>query len=45
MALAMENIKNAANQHVTGTMQTEESSTRLHELGRRLKDLVGAFEV
>jgi methyl-accepting chemotaxis protein len=45
IALAMQNIKTAAGQHVTGTKQTEQASMRLHELGNRLKELAARFRV
>lgn len=45
IALAMQNIKTATNQHVQGTKQTEEAALKLHELGRRLKELAARFRV
>ena len=45
IATAMQNIKTATGQHVSGTRQTEEAASKLHELGGRLKDLASRFRV
>ena len=41
VALAMENIKQASTQNMAGTRQAEAAAQGLHELGSRLKQLVG----
>lgn len=41
VALAMENIKQASSQNVVSTRQTETVAQSLHELGLKLKQLVG----
>ncbi|MGH9855697.1 MAG: methyl-accepting chemotaxis protein, partial [Blastocatellia bacterium] len=45
VALAMENIKQAATQNVASTKQTETSAQDLHELGQKLKRLVGQYRL
>ena len=45
VALAMENIKQASTQNVASTKQTEATAQGLHELGQKLKDLVGQYQV
>jgi methyl-accepting chemotaxis protein len=45
IATAMQNIKIATGQHVSGTKQTEEAAVKLHELGERLKEITGRFRV
>jgi methyl-accepting chemotaxis protein len=41
VALAMENIKQASVQNVSGTKQAEVAAQSLHELGRKLSDMIG----
>jgi len=41
VALAMENIKQASMQNVAGTRQAEVAAQGLHELGRKLSDMIG----
>ncbi|KXS30550.1 MAG: Methyl-accepting chemotaxis sensory transducer, partial [Candidatus Gallionella acididurans] len=41
VALAMENIKQASVQNVAGTKQAEVAAQSLHELGRKLSDMIG----
>jgi methyl-accepting chemotaxis protein len=41
VALAMENIKQASVQNVSGTRQAEVAAQNLHELGRKLSELIG----
>jgi methyl-accepting chemotaxis protein len=41
VALAMENIKQASAQNVSGTRQAEVAAQSLHELGRKLSGLIG----
>lgn len=45
VALAMQNIKQASTQNVTGTRQTEVAAQNLHELGGRLKQMAGQYRV
>lgn len=45
VALAMENIKTVSTQTVTSTRQAELAAQNLHELGQKLKALVGRFKV
>jgi methyl-accepting chemotaxis protein len=45
VALAMENIQQASTQTVRSTRQAEATAQRLHELGRKLKQLVERFKV
>jgi methyl-accepting chemotaxis protein len=45
IALAMQNIKTATSQQVAGTRQTEEASMKIHDLGKRLKELAARFRV
>ncbi|MDE3131870.1 MAG: methyl-accepting chemotaxis protein [Acidobacteriota bacterium] len=45
VALAMENIKQASLQNVAGTKQTEAAAQNLHELGQKLKQLAGQYQV
>ncbi|HUP61304.1 MAG TPA: methyl-accepting chemotaxis protein [Thermoanaerobaculia bacterium] len=40
VALAMENIKQASLQNVSGTRQAEVAAQNLHELGRRLSEMI-----
>ncbi len=42
VALAMENIKQASMQNVSGTRQAEAAAQNLHELGRRLSAMIEA---
>jgi len=44
VALAMDNIKQASNQNVAGTKQAEVAAQNLHELGQRLRAMVGGRE-
>lgn len=41
VALAMENIKQASMQNMSGTKQAEVAAQNLHELGQKLNDLIG----
>ncbi|MHB0991472.1 MAG: CHASE3 domain-containing protein [Burkholderiales bacterium] len=41
VALAMENIKQASLQNVSGTRQAEAAAQSLHELGQKLSDMIG----
>jgi methyl-accepting chemotaxis protein len=41
VALAMENIKQASVQNVSGTRQAEIAAQSLHELGQKLSDMIG----
>ncbi|MFA6921816.1 MAG: methyl-accepting chemotaxis protein [Gallionella sp.] len=41
VALAMENIKQASVQNVSGTRQAEVAAQSLHELGQKLSDMIG----
>jgi methyl-accepting chemotaxis protein len=43
--MAMENIKGASAQNVTGTRQSEAAAQNLHVLGQRLKEMVGQYRV
>jgi methyl-accepting chemotaxis protein len=45
VALAMENIKKATEQIVSGARQSEESTKNLNELGLKLKQMVGRYKV
>lgn len=45
IALAMENIKVAAQQNVQGTKQAEKAAQNLNELGLKLKEMVGRYKV
>ena len=45
VALAMENIKQASAQNVSGTKQAEVAAQSLHELGQKLKQLVAQYRV
>ncbi|MDD2734133.1 MAG: methyl-accepting chemotaxis protein [Desulfuromonadaceae bacterium] len=45
VALAMENIRQASEQNVTGMRQVEITVQGLHDLGQKLKDLVGRYTV
>ncbi|CAA9890864.1 Methyl-accepting chemotaxis sensory transducer [Candidatus Methylobacter favarea] len=45
VALAMENIKQASFQNVSGTKQAEVAAQRLHELGQKLKQLAAQYKV
>ncbi|MHB1174274.1 MAG: methyl-accepting chemotaxis protein [Sulfuriferula sp.] len=45
VALAMENIKQASVQNVSGTRQAEVAAQGLHELGQRLKQLAEQYKV
>ena len=45
VALAMENIKQAATQNVATTKQTEASAQNLHNLGQKLKQLVEQYKL
>ena len=45
IALAMQNIKTATSQHVSGTRQAEEAALTLRDLGGRLQELAGRFRV
>ncbi|MDX1456843.1 MAG: methyl-accepting chemotaxis protein [Marinobacter sp.] len=43
IALAMENIKQASQDNVEGTRQSEQAARNLHQLGQRLKERVAQF--
>ena len=43
IALAMENIKQAAQQNMAGTRQAEQSAHSLNELGQKLKEIVSRY--
>lgn len=45
IAQAMENIKHSSTQNVAGTQQAETAVKNLHELGKKLKDLVEQYKV
>ena len=45
VALAMENIRQASMQNVSGTKQAETAALSLHELGQRLKQLAEQYKV
>ena len=45
IALAMENIKQASQQNVSATRQAEQAAQNLHELGQKLKEMVGKYKV
>jgi methyl-accepting chemotaxis protein len=45
VALAMENIKQASVQNVSGTKQAEVAAQQLHALGQRLRQLAGQYTV
>ncbi|OAI25159.1 MULTISPECIES: methyl-accepting chemotaxis protein [Methylomonas] len=45
VALAMENIKQASSQNMAGTGQAESAAQNLHELGLKLKQLMGRYKV
>ncbi len=45
VALAMENIKQASTQNVASTKQTEAAAQNMHELGQKLKEIVGRYKV
>ena len=45
LALAMDNLKTATNQNLDSTRQAETEVHRLHELGQKLKSMVGRYRV
>lgn len=45
VALAMENIKQGGSQNTAATKQAEAAAQNLHELGRKLKQLVGQYKL
>jgi methyl-accepting chemotaxis protein len=45
VAAAMENIKQASVQNVSGTRQAEAAAQNLHELGQKLKQLTEKYKV
>jgi len=45
VALAMENIKQASVQNVSGTRQAEVAAQSLHELGQKLQQLAAQYKV
>ncbi len=45
VAQAMESIKQASVQNVSGTKQAEAAAQNLHELGQKLKRLVAQYKV
>jgi PAS domain S-box-containing protein len=45
IALAMENIKQATQQNVSGTKQAEQAAHNLNELGQKLKEMVGKYKL
>ena len=42
VALAMDNIKQASAQNVSGTRQAETAAQSLHELGQKLSAMIGS---
>lgn len=44
IAIAMENIKQASQDNVEGTKQSEQAARNLHELGQRLKERMAQFK-
>jgi len=45
VAMAMQSIKQASLQNVSGTKQAETAARNLHELGQRLKQLAAQYKV
>ncbi|HET9954375.1 MAG TPA: CHASE3 domain-containing protein [Polyangiaceae bacterium] len=45
IAIAMDNIRQASLQHVSGTKQSEVAARNLHEVGQKLKELVGRYRL
>jgi len=45
VAMAMENIRQASSQNMTGTKQTEAAAHSLHNLGQKMKQLVDQFKI
>ncbi len=45
VAEAMENIKQASQDNVEGTRQSEQAAKNLHELGQRLRDHIARFQI
>jgi methyl-accepting chemotaxis protein len=45
VAMAMQNINQASNQNVASTKQAEAAAQNLHELGVRLKSLIGRYAI
>ncbi len=45
ISMAMESIKQAAQQNVTGTKQAEKAAHDLNELGQKLKAVVGKYKI
>jgi PAS domain S-box-containing protein len=45
IALAMDNIKVAAQQNVEGTKQAEKAAQNLNELGLKLKEMIGRYKI
>ncbi len=45
IALAMENVKQASQQSVSVTKQAGQAAHNLHELGQKLKEMVGKYKV
>ena len=45
VALAMENIKDASNQNLAGTRQSESAANSLNDLGQKLKSLVEQYKM
>jgi PAS domain S-box-containing protein len=45
IAMAMENIKQASQQNVSATKQAEQAAQNLHELGQKLREMVGKYKV
>ena len=45
LAQAMGNIRIATNQNMDSTRQAELAAHRLHELGQRLKGMVGQYKL
>ncbi len=45
IAVAMENVKQASQQNVSATKQAEKAAQNLHELGQKLKEMVGKYKV
>jgi methyl-accepting chemotaxis protein len=45
IASAMENIKEAINQNVSGTRQTEAAARNLHNVGQKLQTLINQYQI
>jgi methyl-accepting chemotaxis protein len=45
LAQAMQDIQTSTEQNIAGIRQSERASQGLHELGQRLKELVGRYRI